>query len=131
MNKYRNRKMVVDGETFDSKGEFERYGQLRLLERARMIQALSRQPRYPIRVNGHDICEYVADFAYHEGGRQIAEDFKGVLTAQFRLKRKLFQALYPHIELRVTNRKGAVVNVRTRKLAARKSSPTRSAAEAA
>lgn len=55
------------------------------------------------------------DFAYFEGGRKVVEDFKGVMTPAFRLKRKLFKALHPDIELRVTNRKGETVNVRTRK----------------
>ena len=34
MNKYRNRKTVVDGITFDSKREAERYMELKLLEQA-------------------------------------------------------------------------------------------------
>lgn len=114
-HKFGARKTMLDGEEFDSQGEANRYSQLRLLERAREIKALSRQPRFVLCVNGEEVCEYRADFAYFEGGRQIIEDFKGVLTREFLIKRKLFKALYPALELRVTNRKGEVVQIRTRR----------------
>ena len=115
MNKYRNQKVMMDGELFDSKGEADRYQQLKLMARARLIQSVSRQPRYVLCVNAQEVCEYRADFAYFENGKQVIEDFKGVLTPEFRLKRKLFNALYPNLELRVTNRKGEVLKIRTRK----------------
>jgi len=115
MNKYRNQKVMLDGELFDSKGEADRWSQLRLLERARVVQSISRQPRFIMSVNGCEICELRADFAYYESGRQIIEDFKGMMTTEFRLKLKLFKALHPNIEFRVTNRKGEVLKVRTRK----------------
>lgn len=115
MTKYHARRVTVDGIDFDSVGEANRYQQLRLLERAKMIQSLSRQPRFIMSVNGQEVCELRGDFAYFEGGRKVVEDFKGVMTPAFRLKRKLFKALHPDIELRVTNRKGETVNVRTRK----------------
>jgi len=115
MSKFGARKTVLDGIEFDSAGEAQRYSQLKLLERARMILSLSRQPRFILCVNGQEVCEYRGDFAYFENGRQVIEDFKGVLTPEFRLKRKLFKALYPALELRVTNRKGEVLNIRTRK----------------
>lgn len=115
MTKYHAQKITIDGERFDSKGEADRYCQLKLLERARVVQSVSRQPRFVLCVNGDEICELVGDYAYFENGRQVIEDFKGVMTPVFRLKRKLFRALYPNLELRVTNRKGEVVNVRTRK----------------
>lgn len=115
MNKYGARKITVAGETFDSTGEYDRYCQLKLQERAGLIHALSRQPRYVLCVNGEEVCEYRADFAYFENGRQVIEDYKGVITPEFRIKRKLFKALYPALELRVTNRKGEVVNIRTRR----------------
>jgi len=113
-NKFGAKKIEIGGEVYDSTGEANRHAQLKLLERAKAIKALSRQPRYVLCVNGHEVCEYIGDFAYYDGGRLVVEDFKGVITPEFRLKRKLFLALHPEIELRVTNRKGAVVNIRTR-----------------
>lgn len=115
VNKYRNQKIMLDGELFDSKGEADRFSQLRWMERARTISGLSRQPRFIMSVNGKEVCELRADFAYFENGRNIIEDFKGMMTTEFRLKLKLFKALHPDIEFRVTNRKGEVLKIRTRK----------------
>jgi hypothetical protein len=44
---------------------------------------------------------YVCDFRYIEDGREIVEDVKGVSTALFRVKEKLFRYRYPQIELRI------------------------------
>ena len=43
MNKYHNKKVVVDGKKFDSKKEAERYQALKMLENANIISNLSRQ----------------------------------------------------------------------------------------
>ena len=114
MNKYRNQKVMMDGELFDSKGEADRWAQLKLMARARVIHSVSRQPRFVLCVNAQEVCEYRADFAYWENGRQVIEDFKGIITPVARLKRKLFMALYPSLELRFTNKRGEI-KIRTRK----------------
>jgi len=44
--------------------------------------------------NGNPICRYRADFTYVEDGRLIAEDVKGVATAVFGIKAKLFKDNY-------------------------------------
>lgn len=94
--KYGNRKTVVDGITFASAKEARRYGDLKLLERAGEISALRLQPRFPLEVEGKLICTYVADFAYICKGEaeETIEDVKGVQTPVFKIKRKLFEALY-------------------------------------
>lgn len=120
MNKYRNQKIMVDGELFDSKGEADRFSQLKLLERAKVVSCVSRQPRFIMSVNGREVCELRADFAYYENGRQVIEDFKGMMTTEFRLKLKLFKALHPDADFRVTNRKGEVLKVRTRRASKQK-----------
>ena len=114
-NKFNAKKIEVDGHVFDSMAESNRYAQLKLLERARAIRALSLQPSFILTVNGHEICEFRGDFSYFENGRNVVEDSKGVVTREFRLKRKLFLALHPTIELRVVDRKGSVKTIRTRK----------------
>lgn len=43
MRKYRNRKVTIDGVTYDSKKEYNRWCELRLLERAGRITDLQRQ----------------------------------------------------------------------------------------
>lgn len=93
--KYRNRKTVVDGITFDSVKEARRYGELKRLERAGEIRGLELQPRFPIIVNGIKVCEYRADFDYYNAaGNQIVEDVKGFKTPIYNLKKKLMRAVY-------------------------------------
>lgn len=38
--------------------------------------------------------EYVADFVYHENGKTVVEDVKGVRTREYILKRKIFKYRY-------------------------------------
>jgi len=92
-SKYNAQSIIVDGTRFDSKGEARRYAVLKLLERAKEISNLRRQVPYNIEVQGMLICKYVADFVYVQDGREIVEDFKGVITPEFKLKRKLMKAV--------------------------------------
>ena len=94
-NKYHARKVKLDGYTFDSQGEARRYQDLKLLERQGRTFSLTIHPRYDLKVAGKKICTYVADFAYRdEGNNRRVEDFKGVLTPVFKIKWKLFEALF-------------------------------------
>ena len=109
-NKYKAKKTIIDGITFDSKSEAKRYQELKLLERAGQIKHLSLQPRFMLQegfVNVHTgkkerMIEYVADFQYKENNVIIVEDCKGFKTADYKIKRKLFihkyQDKYKHIE---------------------------------
>jgi hypothetical protein len=94
-SKYRAVKTTVDGIVFASKREAKRYGELKLLERGGYIRKLELQPAYLIEINGFKICKYIADFRYFEGARRVVEDVKGVRTREYRIKRKLVEALYP------------------------------------
>lgn len=95
-SKYRNKKVVVNGITFDSKKEARRYTELLLLERAGAIQELRRQVKFELipsqRYDGKVVerpCAYVADFVYRENGNLIVEDTKGLKTRDYIIKRKL------------------------------------------
>ena len=97
-HKYGAKATTVDGIRFASKFESERYGYLKSLERAGVIRSLQLQPRYKLAVNGILICTYVADFFYEREGTDgswtsIVEDAKGVETPEFKLKKKLMQAV--------------------------------------
>jgi hypothetical protein len=95
--KYGNRKTVVDGITFASAKEARRYGELKLLQRAGEVFGLRLQPRFPLKVNGHLICTYVGDFEYcpkDQSAAPIVEDAKGFRTPEYKLKAKLFEALF-------------------------------------
>lgn len=99
-NKYNARRVTVDGHTFDSAKEAERYKELKLLEHIGKIKGLVLQPRYTLqeafRYKGKTIrkIEYVADFSYIYNGKIIVEDVKGVKTDVYKLKKKLFLRLY-------------------------------------
>lgn len=107
-HKYNARRVTVDGHTFDSKAEARRYNQLRLLQRVGDIADLELQPSFELQPGFTDASgkrqraiHYIADFAYTlPDGRRIVEDVKGVETAVFKLKRKLFLFTYPDLELR-------------------------------
>jgi hypothetical protein len=107
MNKYRNKKVIVDEKEFDSKREGNRYKELKLLERAGEIKDLELQPRFLLqdsfKKNGRTFrkIEYVADFKYIENGKAIVEDVKGMQTDVFKLKHKIFEKVYPNLELRI------------------------------
>ena len=101
MNKYRNKKTIVNGIKFDSKKEASRYSHLELMQRSGVIEDLELQPRFEIvpqhKWNGKTQRKksYVADFKYKENGVEIVEDVKGMKTAVYILKRSLFLTQYP------------------------------------
>lgn len=105
MNKYKNKKMVLNGRVYDSKKEMMRAIQLKQMEKAGLISDLQEQVRFVLQepfVNnyGKKIREiaYVADFVYNENGKQIVEDVKSQATrdiAVFKIKHKMFEKKYP------------------------------------
>lgn len=116
MNKFGAQKVELDGHTFDSRAEANRYAQLKLLERARDIKALGVHPTYFLMINGTTIGSYKPDFAYFEGGRKIAEDVKGMITPEASLRMRVFMACYPDIELRIVDSKGGWKPFKQRKV---------------
>lgn len=94
--KYRNRKVTIDGLSFDSQGEANYwFGTLKIMERTGEIFDLQRQVRIPLSVNGIVVCSMVVDYRWLDaGGAPHYADFKGApATADWRLKAKLFKAL--------------------------------------
>lgn len=97
-SKFFNKPTVVDGVRFHSQKEARRYKELKLEEKAGRIKDLKLQPPFELWCNGKLICRYISDFQYIqvEPTMQIVvEDVKGVLTDVYRIKKKLFLALYP------------------------------------
>jgi hypothetical protein len=108
-NKYFAKKTVAMGLKFDSKWEAERWGQLKSMERAGIVTQLERQIRYDLTINDVKICSYIADFRYlleEENGlfKLVVEDAKGILTPEFKLKKKLMKAIH-NIELHLSYKK--------------------------
>lgn len=107
MNKYKNKKVILDDYVFDSIQESRRYKELKLLLRAGEIKDLELQPRFLLqegfKKNGKTYrkIEYVADFKYIENSKTIVEDVKGIQTDVFKIKHKLFEKKYPELELKI------------------------------
>lgn len=94
MSKYHARRTQIDGIFFDSMGEASRYQELRLNEHAGQISNLRCHVKYALDVNRVRVGYYEADFVYVENGKEIVEDFKGVRTPVYRLKKKMMKAIY-------------------------------------
>ena len=76
-HKYQAKPIETKDGRFDSKKEWERWEQLKLLNKAKAISRLSRKRScctFKLRdIEGTIICKYVADFVYTENGQRIAE----------------------------------------------------------
>lgn len=95
--KYRNRKVKLDGYTFDSIKERRRYLQLVMMQKAGEISELEVHPKFRLDVEGKKVCTYTADFRYkNRDGETVVEDVKSAptRTQAYRLKKKLMEAVY-------------------------------------
>lgn len=97
-SKYRASKVQIDGMTFDSKREYQRWLELLDKQAAGEIVNLERQVIYQLipRQIGTDgkvwerKVDYVADFVYETAdGLKVVEDVKGYRTPEYIIKRKL------------------------------------------
>lgn len=97
-NKYGNQKITVDNILFDSKGEANRYIELKRLLRAGEISNLELQKAFElaptVRSSSKTLSkiQYKADFCYFDKkyNRIVVEDFKGKETPEYKIKRQLF-----------------------------------------
>lgn len=104
-NKYHAESSIYNGILYHSKKEASYAAELDLRKRAHDIASWSRQVPIALDVNGKHITNYFIDFAvdHNDGIREFVE-IKGFETEVWRLKWKLFEALYgslPNIRLTV------------------------------
>ena len=101
-SKYGNHKVVIDGEKVaDSKHEYSRLCELKVLQRAGEIKDLQLQVKYQL-IPSQKICgktergvSYIADFVYWtKNDKFICEDAKGHKTADYIIKRKLMKLIH-------------------------------------
>lgn len=96
MNKYHNRKVTVDGITFDSVKEKDYYCELKVLRMAGVVKDFERQVKYVLQESfkyfkrTERAITYIADFrvTYADGHVEVV-DVKGYRTDVYRIKRKL------------------------------------------
>ena len=112
-NKYRAVSIDTEDGHFDSMGEYARWEDLKLMQRAGLISGLKRQVKFELvpkqkTKDGKAVkpVEYIADFRYFDKGTNewITEDFKGVRTDVYKLKKKLMLWRWG-IEIRETGRR--------------------------
>lgn len=105
--KYNNKKVEADGFVFDSTKEFNRYYELKLLQRAGRIRGLEVHPKFELQPKfkdksgvSHRAITYSGDFSYIENGVHIVEDVKSAMTRElrhYRDKKKLLLFKFPDI----------------------------------
>ncbi len=119
-NKYKSKKVCIDGIEFDSKKEAARYSELKVMQRAGIIHDLKLQQVFELipaqyeyintgeyykagknkgkpkikKICVEKACAYKADFVYECNGKTVVEDTKGFRTKDYIIKRKLM--LYIH-----------------------------------
>lgn len=93
-SKYHNVRTFVDGYSFASQREAQRYAELKLELLAGAITDLELQKPFALDINGIHICDYVADFVYRRNGAQMVEDAKGKRLELFRIKKALMLAIH-------------------------------------
>lgn len=128
-SKYNAQKTVVDNITFDGKTEALRYIELKRLKQAGIVKTIEMQPAFSLQPRFWKCCgavwgslelkkgkcpvcgkkipatkqiQYIADFrvTYTDGHQEI-EDVKGMETAMFKLKKKMFEYRYPELTLKI------------------------------
>lgn len=107
-SKYNAVKTKIDGITFDSAREADRYCELKLLQKAHEISGLELQPVFELQPEfvydgkKEQAITYIADFAYlEENGHRVVEDVKGTRTKEFNIKRKMLLYTHPDIDFRL------------------------------
>ena len=100
-NKYGAKKTVFNGRKYDSKKEAAHAELLQTLQAGGVISGLQEQVKFALEVNGHHVCDYVADFVYHElvgsWWQRVVVDVKSAYTRKlpvYRLKKKLMHAIH-------------------------------------
>ena len=95
-NKFGAKKTLYNGEMYDSKREADYAFELNMRVRAGELRDWKRQVPIDLTVNGVKICTYRIDFleiAKDDG--EMWTEVKGHETPDWKLKWKLFKALYP------------------------------------
>ena len=100
MNKYHNKKTIVNGITFDSQREALYYTYLLSLVKQNKISELRLQvkfeliPSYSINGKRKRARYYIADFTYMKDNVLQVIDVKGYRTDVYKLKKAMFEYIY-------------------------------------
>ncbi len=98
-SKYGNKKCkCLSKHIHDSRGEAGHCDWLLALTQSKEIKSYRGQVKYPLIVNGRTIANHFVDFEVEniDGSIEVHE-FKGFATREWKLKKALFEVLYPDI----------------------------------
>ncbi|WP_429949348.1 DUF1064 domain-containing protein [Enterococcus sp. AZ101] len=96
-NKYKNKKTIVDGITFDSKAEAAYYYQLKQqgITNFKMQESFVIHDAFSLNGKRYQAIKYKPDFTFYEGDQLVKViDVKGKRTADFNIKAKMFAKRY-------------------------------------
>lgn len=104
-SKYKNKKVICNGHTFDSLKEKNWYVKYKFMEDNGIIKNLELQPKFILqdsfRYEGkhNRAITYSADFQFYdiESKRVIVVDVKGFKTEVYKIKRKMLLYKFPGI----------------------------------
>ena len=97
---------TFNGRVYASKMECEYARDLDLRERTKNIHSWEPQYRVPLVVGGIKICTMVIDFrVIHNDGTTEYVEVKGFETTDYKLKKKLLEALFPGIRYTVIKKR--------------------------
>ena len=108
-NKYHNIKIEYDGIKFASKKELNHFIALKQLEKLGFIKELELQKVFELQpkyINNHGehirAITYIADFYYYDNklNKYVVEDTKGFKTDVYKLKKKIFEYVYPNLAIK-------------------------------
>lgn len=87
---------------YDSKGEAGYAQKLDAMVAAGRVKSWTRQEKVALVVNGRKVCSIIPDFLVtYPSGNVEYHEFKGRVTREWRIKVKLFEALFPEAVYRV------------------------------
>ena len=104
--KYKARRKEYNGIIYDSSFEAKYAFELDWRKKINDIKDWERQITFELKVNDVLICKYIIDFLIiHNGGKKEYIETKGFETKDWKIKRKLFQALYPELNYKIIKQK--------------------------
>lgn len=101
-NKFSNKRTEYNGTYYDSIKEADYARELDLRVRAKDLKSWKRQVPIELRINDQLVCTYKIDFVETDmNGNDMYTEIKGFETPEWKLKWKIFDALFPDLDKQV------------------------------
>lgn len=101
-NKFSNKRTEYNGTYYDSIKEADYAQELDLRVKGKDLKEWKRQVPIELVINGQKICTYKIDFVeIDHNDNEVYTEIKGFETPEWKLKWKIFDALYPELDKQV------------------------------